>query len=254
MTDQLRRVKGCLNGGRSKAEHTAVPVTPAELAAEAAAAVKAGAEALHVHPRGSNTAESVLPDDVGVAVAAVRGTCPGIAVGVSTGLWITGDRAARQAAVVGWRDLPAMSRPDFASVNLSEPGAEALVDALDAAGIDAEAGVWSGADARAVSRISPARGWLRVLVEIIGAAAVDATAHADRIMRQLDASGVSVPRLLHGEGQTCWPLIRHAGCLGLATRIGLEDTLTGPDGALISGNAELISLALAAWADGAALR
>ena len=67
-------------------------------------------------------------------------------------------------------------------------------------------------------------------MEIIGAAAVDATAHADRIMRQLDASGVSVPRLLHGEGQTCWPLIRHAGRLGLATRIGLEDTLTDPDG------------------------
>ena len=68
-------------------------------------------EAVRVHPRDSNTAESVLPDDVGVAVAAVRGTCPGIAVGVSTGLWITGDRAARQAAVVGWRDLPAVSRP-----------------------------------------------------------------------------------------------------------------------------------------------
>jgi uncharacterized protein (DUF849 family) len=114
--------------------------------------------------------------------------------------------------------------------------------------------VWSGVDARAVSRISPARGWLRVLVEIIGTTAVDATAHADRIMRQLDASGVSVSRLLHGEGQTCWPLIRHAGRLGLATRIGLEDTLTGPDEALVSGNAELISLALAAWADGAALR
>src|SRR6516162_311086 len=123
MTDQHRRVKECLNGGRSKAEHPAVPVTPAELAAEAAAAVKAGAEAVHVHPRGSNTAESVLPDDVGVAVAAVRGACPGIAVGVSTGLWITGDRAARQAAVARWRDLPAASRPDFASVNLSEPGA-----------------------------------------------------------------------------------------------------------------------------------
>ena len=44
---------------------------------------------------------------------------------------------------------PARSEPtDFASVNLSEPGADAVVDALDAAGIDAEAEVWSGADAR----------------------------------------------------------------------------------------------------------
>ena len=169
MTDRLQQVKACLNGGRSKAEHPAVPVTPAELAAEAAAAVKAGAEALHIHPRGSGTAESVLPHDVAAAVDAVRG-------------------------------------------------------------------------------------WLRILVEIIGVAAADAAAQADRIMRQLATSGVSVPWLLHGEGQTCWPTIRHAGRLGLATRIGLEDTLAGPDGEPVSGNAELISLAPAIWGDAAAPR
>ena len=254
MTSRLPRVKACLNGGRSTAEHPAVPIAPAGLAAEAAAAVKAGAEAVHIHPRGSDTAESVLPADVGAAVAAVRRACPGIAIGVSTAMWITGDRAVRHAAVARWRDLPAASRPDFASVNLSEPGAAALLDALNAAGIDAEAGVWSAADARAVSQISPARGWLRILVEIIGAAAADAAAQADRIMRQLDTSGVSAPWLLHGEGRTCWPLIRHAGRLGLATRVGLEDTLAGPDGDPVSGNAELVSLALAAWTDAAALR
>lgn len=73
-------------------------------------------------------------------------------------------------------------------------------------------------------------------------------------MRQLGTSGVSVPWLLHGEGQTCWPIIRHAGRLGLATRIGLEDTVADPDGEPVSGNAELISLALATWADAAAPR
>jgi len=253
MPERLERVKACLNGGRSKAEHPAVPVTPAELAVEAAAAVRAGAEAVHIHPRGSDAAESVLPQDVGAAVAAVREACPGIAIGVSTGLWITGDRAARQAAVARWGELPAASRPDFASVNLSEPGTASLLDALDVAGISAEAGVWSAADAQAVSQISPARGWLRILVEIVGVVAADATVQADRIIRQLESSGVSSPRLLHGEGQTCWPLIRHAGRLGLATRIGLEDTLAGPDGDAVSGNAELTSLALAAWIDAAAL-
>lgn len=254
MTDRLQRLKACLNGGWTKAQHPAVPVTPAELAAEAEGAVRAGAEAVHIHPRGSDGMESVLPDDVGVAVAAVRHACPSIAIGVSTGLWITGDREARQVAVARWRNLSAASRPDFASVNLSEPGAAALVDALDEAGISAEAGVWSIADARTASRISPARGWLRVLVEIIGVAAEDATAQADRIMRQLRVAGVSSPWLLHGEGQACWPLIRHAGRLGLPTRIGLEDTTAGPDGIPVSGNAELVSLALAAWADAATLR
>ena len=39
---------------------------------------------------------------------------------------------------------------------------------------------------------------------------------------------------------------------GLATRIGLADTLTGPDGRLASGNAELARLAMATWTAAAA--
>ena len=60
------------------------------------------------------------------------------------------------------------------------------------------------------------------------------------------------PRLLHGEEDSCWPLVRRAGELRLATRIGLEDTLTGPDGRLAGGNAELVRLALSTWTAAAA--
>ena len=51
--------------------------------------------------------------------------------------------------------------------------------------------------------------------------------------------------LLHGADDGCWPLIELAGELGLATRIGLEDTLTGPAGEPVTGNADLVRLALA---------
>src|SRR3984957_189856 len=116
-------LKACLNGNRPRAENPAVPVTPAELARDAAAAVAAGAEAVHLHARGPDGAESVRAADVGAAVAAVRAACPGTPVGVSTGLWITGgDAAARHAAVAGWAGLEAAARPDFASVNVSEEG------------------------------------------------------------------------------------------------------------------------------------
>src|SRR5580658_3439472 len=71
MASAIRRVKVCLNGQRGRAEHPALPVTPAELAAEAAAAVAAGAEAVHLHPRSGSGAESLLDADVGAAVAAV---------------------------------------------------------------------------------------------------------------------------------------------------------------------------------------
>ena len=39
---RIERMKACLNGGRSRADHPAVPLTPAELAASAVAAVAAG--------------------------------------------------------------------------------------------------------------------------------------------------------------------------------------------------------------------
>jgi uncharacterized protein (DUF849 family) len=122
-----------------------------------------------------------------------------------------------------------------------------VLEALSAAGVSAEAGVWSAADAAAVASASPADGWLRILVEVINVPAAGAVAAADEILRELDRSGVGVPRLLHGEQEACWPLVRHAGRLGLPTRIGLEDTTTGPDGQQVSGNAELVRLALAEW-------
>ena len=61
---------------------------------------------------------------------------------------------------------------------------------------------------------------------------------------QLDELGVAVPRLLHGEDAACWPLVARAAKLGLPARIGPEDTTVGPDGASVSGNAELIRVAL----------
>jgi uncharacterized protein (DUF849 family) len=86
-----------------------------------------------------------------------------------------------------------------------------------------------------------------VLVEIIGGTATDAVPSADAVLCRLDELCVAVPRLLHGEEAACWPLVAHAGRLGLPTRIGLEDTLVGPDGEAVADNAELVRLALAAW-------
>jgi uncharacterized protein (DUF849 family) len=60
-----------------------------------------------------------------------------------------------------------------------------------------------------------------------------------------------VPVVVHGEDQGCWPLIVHAGRLGLPVRIGLEDVLTGPSGETVAGNAELVRLALGVWSGAA---
>ncbi|WP_433129041.1 3-keto-5-aminohexanoate cleavage protein [Micromonospora sp. CA-240977] len=254
MRSEIVRIKACLNGGRRPDEHPAVPITPGELAAQAAGAVAAGAEALHLHPRDRVGAQSLHSNDVGASVAAVRRACPGVPVGVTTGLWISdGDVGRRLAMVARWADLPLAARPDFASVNVSETGFVELVEALHRVGIEVEAGVWSATDAQTLAAAGPAR-WTRILVEVIDGVAETAAATADAILARLDELGIAGPRLLHGENSACWPLVAHAGRLGLPTRIGLEDAVVGPAGEPVVDNADLVRQALVVWTGAASSR
>jgi uncharacterized protein (DUF849 family) len=99
-------------------EHPAVPVTAAELAADSRRAVAAGADELHVHPRTPDGRETLEPEDVGAVVCSIRESCPGVPLGLTTGLWIAGGDAARRLRMVGaWEELP-----DYVSANVSEPG------------------------------------------------------------------------------------------------------------------------------------
>lgn len=248
------RLKVCLNGDREGSEHPGIPVTPDEIAAAARAAVAAGADAVHVHPRDHDGLESLARVDIGAAVRAVRQACPGVPVGVSTGLWMSnGDVARRLDLVGGWVSLDDASRPDFASVNLSEPGPAELAKTVIEASIGVEAGIWSVGDADRLTELA-AVPWVRVLVEMgrapTRAVATDGDliAEADRMLAAVAAAGVDAPVLLHGEQSSCWPVLRHAARLHLATRIGLEDTLTGPAGEPVADNAELVRLARAEYA------
>ena len=52
-------LKACLNGPRDVTEHPALPVRVASLAADALACVRAGAGAIHLHPRDADGLESL---------------------------------------------------------------------------------------------------------------------------------------------------------------------------------------------------
>jgi uncharacterized protein (DUF849 family) len=248
MADRIWRIKACLNGQRDPAAHPALPVTPAALAAQAAASVAAGAEAVHLHPRAVGGRESLVATDVAAAVAAVRAACPQTPVGVTTGLWTSSDARSRHEQVAAWAGLDTARRPDFASLNVSEPGWRELAGVLAEAGIRVEAGVWSVADAISVGDHQPPAEWLRIMIEISGVSAEAAPGLADEILFRLHSAAVSAPILLHGADESCWPLVSHAGRHGLPTRIGLEDVLTGPAGQPVTGNADLVRFALAEWA------
>ncbi|MEV0004574.1 3-keto-5-aminohexanoate cleavage protein [Micromonospora sp. NPDC050980] len=229
-------LKACLNGGRRRDEHPAVPLTAAELAADAVRCANAGATAVHVHPRDDGGAESLDPAVVAAAVAAVRAACPALPVGVSTGAWIVPDPAERVAAVRAWPVLP-----DFASVNAHEPGAAAVAAALHERGVMVEAGLWTEAAVDAWRRWSTPAG--RVLIECMAEAAEAALADAAAILAALPDR--RPPVLLHGEGPATWPVFAEAVRRGLPVRIGLEDTLLLPDGATAPDNATLVAAALA---------
>ncbi|GII83710.1 hypothetical protein Ssi03_17000 [Sphaerisporangium siamense] len=244
-------LKASLNGGRAPGEHPALPLTPQDLADDARAVAAQGASAVHAHPRDAGGLETLAAPAVGAAVSAIRRAVPGLPVGVSTGLWITGgDVEARLSAVRAWAPLPDEERPDFASCNVSEPGFHDLAVAVLESGVGVEAGVWSRDDAEELAASGLAGRVMRVLVEIMDASAEDAVPEAARVLDRLDALGLTAPRLLHGEGAAAWPLLEEAVRRGLPGRMGLEDVLHGPSGEPVSGNAELVRLALARSAQG----
>ena len=224
-------VKACLNGGRTKAEHRAVPETPAELAADAVAVRRAGAFAVHVHPRGARGEQTLARIACDSAVAAIRAAVPGLPVGLSTSEAIDPDPFARAAAVGSW-----MERPDFVSVNLSELGWAGIVRAALHAGIDVEAGLASPGDAEELGRSPFTHQVLRALVEVEDGVE-GARAIAERIPD-------GIPQLWHGYGERTWEVLRYAQAHGIDVRVGLEDVLTLPDGRSAADNAELVVAAV----------
>lgn len=224
-------VKACLNGGRTRDEHAAVPQSPDELAADTVAVRRAGAFAVHVHPRDASGAQTLRARACDAAVAAIRKVAPGFPVGLSTAEAIDPDPFARAAAVGAWRE-----RPDFVSVNLSELGSMGIVRAALRAGIAVEAGLATPADAEQLASSPFSHQVLRALVEVDGSAE-DARAISELVPE-------AIPQLWHGCGQRTWEVLRAGAAAGHDVRVGLEDVLTLPDGRCAADNAELVAAAV----------
>jgi len=236
MTGRAILVKACLNGGRSRAEHPLVPITPDEIAAEAEKVARAGAGAVHVHPRKADGAETFEPEPCAAVVEAVRSACPGLLMGFTTGAWIEPDLPRRLAAFAAWDPSP-----DFASVNFSEQGAVEVCRVLLDRGIGVEAGLTTLLDARAFITSGLGGNVVRALVEPQDADPQAAVARARAIDRHLEESGVAAPRLHHGQGRATWAVLGAALAMGRDVRVGLEDTLEHADGTFARDNEDLVA-------------
>jgi uncharacterized protein (DUF849 family) len=229
-------IKAALNGGRTRAEHPRIPITPEEIAAAAQESVAAGAEAIHFHVRAANGRESLDPEDVAKALAAVRSAVPGTPVGVSTGAWILQNAQLRHETISRWTVLP-----DFVSVNFKEDGAVPLAQMLLTRGIPVEAGLSDASGTQVFVSSGLASRCLRLLLEPFEQSTNAALKTLEQIETMLDAASVKLPRVLHGLNQTAWDLIDEAAARGYHTRVGFEDILTLPDGTSAKSNGALVA-------------
>ena len=232
-------LQACLNGGRDKAFHPRVPLSPGELADDAKAVVEAGAQQLHLHVRDAEGKESLHPDDVARALEAVRASVPGTPVGLSTGWWIPPKGRARQPHIKAWHALP-----DYVSINLIEEDSAEVIDLVLAKGIAVEAGLWSAADAEKFAGFAGAGKCLRVLIELNEQELSAAQQALRDVQDVLDRAKITLPRLVHGLDRTVWPLYRETLRLGCDARIGLEDGKHLPSGEIAESNAALIRAAV----------
>ena len=231
-------LQACLNGAREPGSHPSLPITPQQLAADAAGCAELGVTSFHLHPRDVVGLEVLAGPEVATSVSVVRAAVAHAEIGVTTGAWIVPDPVRRAELVRGWAGLAA-GRPDFASVNVHEDGWLAVADALRDAGIGIELGVFHVEAARTLLDVGVPAGTVRVLAEVRPGETVD---DAERLVELLAPLGV--PILLHGEDDSAWPVLDHAVACGLDTRIGLEDTLTSRDGTRAADNAGLVRLAV----------
>lgn len=226
----------CPNGPRTEG----VPVSPEEVAFAVRIAADVGAQDVHLHPKDDKGADTLDAVRVAETVTAVRAATPSIRVGVTTGAWTAPDPAERAALIRSWTVLP-----DHASVNFHEDGAELVAETLFERGVAIEAGLFSGTGAaERFLRWPHAHHVLRILAEVTDTDPRTATGTAKALLHAIGTRH-GRPILLHGEDGGAWPVLRLAVRHNLDVRIGLEDTLTLPDGSPAGDNAVLVQTARA---------
>ncbi|MDA8369286.1 MAG: 3-keto-5-aminohexanoate cleavage protein [Nocardiopsaceae bacterium] len=233
------RIVACLNGSRRPGTHPALPVSAEQVAVDARAAVAAGADTIHVHPRDSSGTEALEPQVLAPLLDLLRAAVPGVPISVTTALSAEPDPWRRYDMVQRWGALP-----DSVTVNLHEPGSVEVARLLIDRQVGVAAGVWTVDAARILVASGLTDGMTAILVEPAQTTAEDALANAAAIDAVLDRAGVGLPRMLHGADNTAWPVLDAALEAGRDIRIGLADTLRSPDGTEARDNAALVTAAV----------
>jgi uncharacterized protein (DUF849 family) len=253
-----------LTGVLTDPDQYPVPVTPAQMSAEARAAFDAGASVMHVHLRrqepGQGRMPSWDPDVAEAVIGAIRDACPGVIINLTTG--VIG------ADISGPVDCLRRVRPEIAACNagslnylkLREDGrwawppmvfdnpvakVQQFLDVMAETGTHPEFECFDVGIVRSVAMyvkagmLKPGMG--RPECNFVMGVASGMPCDADLLSllpRWLPADAVWQTTLI-GRAEI-WPVHRRTAELGGMLRTGLEDTFYLPDGSRARGNGELV--------------
>lgn len=250
-----------LNGVLTDPRQHNVPVTPAEMAAEARRAYEAGASVMHIHLRAQGEGKGHLPSwDIDLSrevQAAIRAACPGVLINHTTG-------------VVGPDYQPALdvvreTRPEMAACNAgslnylklrsngdwawppmifenSVERVQEFIDAITSVGAVPEFECFDTGIVRCVEmyrRNGMFKGTPQVNFVMGVASGQPARADLLPILVDLAPEGARWQVTAIGRAEI-WDLHRKAAELGGHLRTGLEDTFYLPDGEKAVSNGQLI--------------
>lgn len=229
-------VKAAVNGGRGPDETPHVPLTPAAIAAEAEAAVREGAAAVHAHARTLDGFQTIDPEHVAAMVRAIRERDRDIVVGTTTGLWTCDGHADRMSKIRSW---PQEWLPDFASVAFCEEGAAEAAQTIVDRGMVLESAVWTMEDVPALLASPTLHQNVRILIEPLDEDPERAVEECRAIAEALRAGGATAPLLYHGLEGSTWAVVRAAIEDGAEVRVGLEDVTVDERGEMASNRMQV---------------
>lgn len=250
-----------INGVLTDPKQHSVPVTPAEMAAEARRAYDAGASIMHIHLRNQAPGQGHLPSwDVELSrevQAAIRDACPDVIINHTTG--VVGPDYQ------GPLDVVTQTRPEMAACNagslnylkirsngewawppmIFENGVErvqAFLDVIAASGSIPEFECFDTGIIRCVEMYRRAGMFSGTAqVNFVMGVASGQPARADLLPILVDIAPPDCRWQVTAIGRAeIWPLHRRAAELGGHLRTGLEDTFYVSSGEKVNSNGQLI--------------
>ena len=260
-----------LTGVLTNPKQHPVPVTPAQMAAEARDAFNAGASIMHIHMRNQEEGFGHMPSwDPDVAeriVNAIREACPGVIINLTTG--VVGKDISGPLACIR-RIKPEIAACNAGSLNylkLKEDGSWAwppmvfdnpvakvqqFLDVMEEAGTHPEFECFDVGIIRSVTMylkngmLKPEMGRAEYNLVMGVASGMPCDADLLALLPKYMAQDSVWQATLIGRAEI-WPVHQKTADLGGMLRTGLEDTFYLPGGERAKGNGELIA-ALAACA------